>query len=287
MQAMVVFLAQCHLIRKKIKNSDRQPSMNLTLKNKISGVLLACLIFSCTHHTVDERVIVSWAKTGSVELTTDPDQPELIWEGLRVDSENGMAYGVDIRKDLPYSINLNSGEFRYIGGQGAGPSEFTQPLVLAIKDDEHILVYDIALDKLVTVHEDKVIDELSGYGNSGMWIRGIYAFYWNGNLVHSMKEPEKINSLRFDEARPVGLLNLADSSLTLLGEFSPTLNELDPLQKYPLMAFDSSREQIFYTFRSDYSVMQLDLNSMETSVASSFEPSSMRTRTIPFDHENP
>jgi hypothetical protein len=260
--------------------------MKITLKVKIVGVLLAPLFFSCNSQAGNERVFVDLAKTGEIELTTEPDQPELIWEGLRVDSENGMAYGVDIRKDLPFSINLNNGLFQYFGGQGAGPSEFTQPLVLALKDDEHIMVYDIALDKLVTVRDNEVVDELSGYSKSGLWIRGVYAFYWNGNLVHALKEPDKINALRFDEARPIGLLNVADSSLTLKGEFSPSLDDLDPLQKYPLMAFDKSREVIYYTFRSDYSVMQLDLNSMETSIASSYRPSSMRTRTIPFDHEN-
>lgn len=243
-------------------------------------------LISCSGDLENENREANLVKSSSIVVTDNIDQPELIMEGLQVDDDSGMAYGIDFRKSLPFRLDLENGDFQFIGATGAGPDEFSQPLVIALKNSEEVMVYDIALDRLVFVEGNEITDEMDGYADHGVWIRNTYGFFWNGYFIHSLKEPDKINSLDFNDARPIGFFNVADGDLSLKGEFSSTLDDLDPLQKYPMIAFDKERELLYYVFRSDYTIMEFDLNSDATTVAGTYKPDDMRTRTIPFDHDN-
>jgi len=252
----------------------------------VIGIAIFLFLISCSGDLEGDNREIDLVKSGLIAVSDELDQPELIREGLQVDDDSGMAYGIDFRRSLPFRLDLENGDFQFIGASGAGPDEFSQPLVVVLKSSEEVMVYDIALDRLVFVEGNEVTDELDGYADHGVWVRNTYGFYWNGYFIHSLKEPDKINSLDFNDARPIGFFNVADRDLLLKGEFSPTLDDLDPLQKYPMIAFDEEKEVLYYVFRSDYTVMEFDLNSDATTVTSTYKPDDMRTRTIPFDHDN-
>lgn len=260
------------------------------IKNRIYfGILFIVSLFfteGCADDQSSDRVEFELNRTGKIQVSGSKNQPELIMEGLRVIDESGVAYGIDFKKRLPYKLNLQSGEFKFLGNQGQGPAEFSQPSLLTVKNSDEIFVFDTAQDQIVYISEDEVIEKIEGYARHGIWLRHIYGFYWNGKIITAMKEPDRINALDFINAQPISMLNLSDSTLTKHGKFSPTLDELDSLQKYPLLAFDEQRNVIYYVFRSDYSVMVLDLETDSVSVANSYKPSEMRTRTIPFDSDN-
>lgn len=242
-------------------------------------------IYSCNQNSPVNIKEVELERVGGVVVNSKYDQPELIMEGLRVDNNEGIAYGIDVKHRLPFKFSLTTGDFYFLGEKGRGAKELAQPSLMAIENGE-IFVYDTILDMIAYLENDEVINKIGGYSRHGVWLRGLYGFYWKNNLITSIKEPEKINTLDFDQASPIAMLNLSDGTLTKIGHFSPTLDELDTLQKYPLLTLDRDAGRVYYVFRSDYSVMQLDLDTKDSNVATSYKPSKMRTRTIPFDHEN-
>ncbi|MFU8812892.1 MAG: hypothetical protein ACNA78_07985, partial [Balneolaceae bacterium] len=126
-----------------------------------------------------------------------------------------------------------------------------------------------------------------GFISHGVWPRGIKAFYRNRHMVIPIKDPQPVTNLDFLQARPIAMLNLESNRLTKHGEFSPSIDRLDGLQKYPLIAYDEQAGLFYYVFRSDYTVMAFDPDRNQSSVLSGYRPSAMRTRTIAFDFTNP
>ncbi len=254
---------------------------------RITGVAIIALLFfySCNQNSFDKVKDAKLERVGGIVVNNQFDQPELIMEGLRVDDAKSIAYGIDVKHRLPFRFSLRTGDFHFLGKKGRGAQELAQPSLLAVIDG-YILVYDTILDMIAYLKDDEVESKIGGFSKHGIWLRGLYGYYWNGHLITAIKEPDKLNALDFDQAIPIALLNLSDSTLTKAGRFSPTLDELDSLQKYPLLALNHDTGLMYYVFRSDYTVMKLDLESGETTIASSYKPLKMRIRTISFDHNN-
>jgi len=256
---------------------------------KQKGMLMIAslsLITGCIQKPTEEIASVELNRTGGVQITDEIDQPELIMEGLQVIDDAGIAYGIDFKRRLPYKLALKNGAFRFLASPGAGPKELSQPSLISVKKVNELYVFDTALDQIVHIIDTDVVEKIGGYARHGVWLRHMYGLYWNGHLITSIKEPEKINSLDFENSRPIAILNLSDNTLVKHGTFSPTLDIIDTLQKYPVLTIDKNSATVYYIFRSDYTVMKLDLKSGYSSIASSYKPRPMRVRTIPFDHNN-
>jgi len=260
-----------------------QNKIKLTL---LFGIFISLL--SCNEHedqTVNHADLV---RTGGVIIDTDGDQPENIMEGIQVSEESGMAYGIDYRRQLPYKLSLKDGTFNFLSESGRGPEELSLPnqLFLDKENELRIFVYDGAQDKVAFFESDEITEKTEGFLEENIWNRGTYGMYWNGHLISSMKEPERINALDFDNARPIVLMSIDDQSFKRVGEFSPTLDNMDSSQKYPYVALNQDEGHIYYVFRTDYTILRYNLKDGSNSVAADYRPEEMRKRTIPFDHDN-
>lgn len=259
------------------------------VKCRIGILFLVSLFFlaGCAEKSeFPERNTIELSHAGSIQINNQIHQPENIMEGFRVVQESGMVYGIDYRKKLPYKLSLKTGTFEHLSSAGSGPTELRLPSQITEKNSSEFYVYDTNLNVIARFVNDEVVEKAPGFLGHNVWPRNTKGYYWNNRIITSIKEPEKVNALDFENARPLAFLNLADSSLTKHGEFSPTIDELDTLQKYPILAFDEESATVYYVFRSDYTVMKYDISEDFSGVASSYKPAGMRTRTITFDHNN-
>ncbi|MEX1122357.1 MAG: hypothetical protein WED82_09500, partial [Balneolales bacterium] len=69
-------------------------------------------------------------------------------------------------------------------------------------------------------------------------------------------------------------------SITKHGILSPTLDNLDANEKYPVILLDEGSEVIYYVFETDYSVMKYDMVKDSSYAVSGYKPKNFRTRTI-------
>lgn len=222
-----------------------------------------------------------------IHLTGDAYQLTSIDEGLRTIDSSGAAYGIDFRSGRVYKISLDDGSVRFLTTKGRGPLEMDTPSQISIKSSNEFYVYDTSLDLISRFVDDHIVEKFPGWLRNNVWLRHTYGFYWNYHLVTAIEEPEAINSMNFDEARPIAMMNLDDYSVTLHGEMSPTIDKIDSANKNPIIALDAKREHVYYAFSSDYTIMRYCLNSGATEVASSFKHPEMRERSIEINSNQP
>ncbi|TVQ13947.1 MAG: hypothetical protein EA364_05265 [Balneolaceae bacterium] len=71
--------------------------------------------------------------------------------------------------------------------------------------------------------------------------------------------------------------------MTKHGIISPTIDRLDTEEKYPIIRLDTANSFIYYIFKSDYTILKLDLKNDTTYVVSDYMPSKFRKRSISVD----
>lgn len=257
------------------------------------GVLLAVSLFyfnSCAGKDESEAGsksnTIDIVKVGSIQLQDSIDQAENIMEGLHVVDELGIAYGIDYRKRLPYKLSLLTGDFQHLSSPGSGPKELRSPSQLSMKDSSEFYVYDTSLDIVAHFVNDELVEKTEGFLKHNVWLRNTKGYYWKGHIITSIKEPDKVNAYDFKNAKPLAFLNLADSTLMNYGEFSPTVDELDPNYKYPMITFHHNSKAVFYVFKTDFTVMKYDIQRDTTFAVGHYKPQQMRERTVPVDPDN-
>lgn len=224
-------------------------------------------------------------KVDEVIVQNEPDQPEVIMEGLQV-TDSGIAYGIDFRRGLPFRLSLVDGSFKHLGESGRGPEELTQPNQVYLVSEERQYINDQALDMITEIYEGDVSRKKEGFLAQDIWIRNTYGIYSNGKLISAVKDHQHVNELNFKDANAIFVLDLESKTGEMLGKFSTTLDELDSHKKYPFIAADDSGDYLYYIFNTDYSVFRLNLKSGEIEATSRFRPENHRERSIEFDHTN-
>ncbi|TVR30381.1 MAG: hypothetical protein EA390_08250 [Balneolaceae bacterium] len=246
------------------------------------------IIYGCSskEHTKTQGIEV--IRMDVVQINDKMDQAQLIYGAFdAVDDELGIVYGIDYRKRLPYRLSLKTGEFQFLSSTGSGPKELRLPSQLSMKDSSEFYVYDTNLDKVARFVNDELIEKTEGFLKHNVWLRNPKGYYWNHHIITAIKEPENVNVLDFENARPIAMLNLSDSTLTKHGKFSSTIDHLDQFNKYPMIVLSREEEAVYYVFYTDYSIMKYDIKRDTTYTASTYRPSKMRERTVPVDPDNP
>ena len=255
----------------------------------LKAVLLIAIValLSCSSEDQgSDTEAAGLVRSGEVVISNSVDQPESIVKGIYGPKGDSLVYGMDLRRKLPYQLNLANGDFSFLGASGRGPQEMELPSQIAVKSIDELYVYDTALDQISHFTGNHIAEKKPGYLEQGIWLRHMHGFYRNGKLITSAKEPEHLNALQFDRARPIAIMDLETGEATMAGELSPSLDELDSFLKYPYLALDDDIGVLYYVFNTDYSVMRYDLESGRTDRVSDIRPQAFRTRTLPFDHNN-
>jgi hypothetical protein len=211
-------------------------------------------------------------------------QAESFVKGIHGADSDSVVYGIDFRRRLPYQLDLRTGDFTFLSSSGRGPEELSMPSQLTVAGGNEMYIYDTLQDIIARFSDGRIVEKLPGFLGQGVWLRHARGYYWNGYLFTPAKEPERLNVLDFEHARPISKMNLATGEASWIGEFSPTLDDLDSYQKYPYIALDMERERIYYVFNTDYSILRYDLTTGETDIVSDIKLPAVRTRTLPFDY---
>ncbi len=261
--------------------------MNKLIKKGGYAIASLLIFFGCSDYEQENFQEIELIRTGGVQVSNKTDQAELIYGSLEVVDESGIAYGIDFRKRLPYKLSLQTGEFQFLSDQGSGPRELRLPSQLTHKNESEFYVYDTSLDVVARFVEDEIVEKVAGFLRHNVWIRNPKGYYWNNHIITSIKEPEKVTALNFENAKPLAFLNLSDSTITKHGIFSTTVDDLDQFNKYPMIALYGEEEAVYYVFYSDYSIMKYDIAQDTTTTASYYKSSKMREKTVPVDPDNP
>lgn len=266
------------------------------MNNVKKGVLLILMPFlvsisfliSCSKHTGPENSEILYpVRTGGVVIADSTNQLKSVWQSLQVVDTRKKAYGIDFRNRRVFVFCLESGDLAYIGGRGRGPREMLNPVQISVKNEHEIYVYDSSLDLLAHIIDDEISEKIPGFLIHEVWLRHTYGFFWNNHLITSIEDPASIQSMNFDDARPLAMLNLDEMRLSKHGRISPGLARYDTFDKYPLLAMDKNRDTIYYVFHDDYTVMRHSLTDDSSSVASLYKPQKMRIRSMSVDLNNP
>lgn len=250
-------------------------------------IAIAAVIHSCGSEDMGSQTeSAGLVRSGEVVINNSVDQPESIVKGIYGPKGDSLVFGMDLKRKLPYQLNLSNGDFRFLGASGRGPQELELASQIAVKSVDELYVYDTALDQISHFIGNRITEKKPGYLEQGIWLRHMRGHYRDGVLYTSAKEPEYLNALQFDQARPIAIMDLETGEAKLVGELSPSLDELDSFLKYPYLALDDGAGVLYYVFNTDYSVMRYDLESGRTERVSDIRPQAFRTRTMPFDHNN-
>ena len=91
-------------------------------------VCLICFtVISCASEQGSETESAGLVRTGEVVINNSIDQPESIVKGIYGPKGDSLVYGMDLRRKLPYQLNLANGDFRFLGASGRGPQEMELP----------------------------------------------------------------------------------------------------------------------------------------------------------------
>lgn len=251
----------------------------------ILAALFLLTLFGCSDKNQKNGNYIEPTRTGEVIIQNEPDQPEVIMEGLQV-SETGIAYGIDFGKGLPYRLSLTDGSFEHLAESGRGPEELTQPNQVYLVSDELQFINDQALDMITEIRNGEVIGKSEGFLAQNIWIRNTYGIYSDGKLITAVKDHQNVNELNFENVHALYIWDMNRETGLLHGKFSTTLDQLDSFKKYPLMATDNQAEYVYYVFNTDYSVFRLNIETGEIEATSRYRPEGYRERTMEFDHTN-
>jgi len=114
------------------------PAVNIImLKSKTSvmypflkAVLLVAIValLSCSSEDQGSQTeSAGLVRSGEVVINNSVDQPESIVKGIYGPKGDSLVYGMDLRRKLPYQLNLANGDFRFLGASGRGPQEMELP----------------------------------------------------------------------------------------------------------------------------------------------------------------
>lgn len=249
------------------------------------AALFLFTLFGCSDKNEIIRNYIEPTRTGEVIIQNEPDQPEVIMEGLRV-SVSGNAYGIDFGKRLPYRLSLTDGRFEHLADNGRGPEELALPNQVYLVNDELQYINDQELDMITKIRNGEVVGKSEGFLSQNIWIRNTYGIYSDGKLITAVKDQHNVNDLNFDNAHAIYIWDMKRESGLLRGKFSSTLDQLDSFKKYPLIAVDDKAEYVYYVFKTDYSVFRLNIENGKIEAISRYRPEAHRERTIKFDHTN-
>ena len=106
-------------------------SKTLVMHPFLKAVLLiaiATLILSCSSEDQgSDTESAGLVRSGEVVINNSVDQPESIVKGIYGPKGDSLVYGMDLRRKLPYQLNLANGDFRFLGASGRGPQEMELP----------------------------------------------------------------------------------------------------------------------------------------------------------------
>lgn len=235
---------------------------------------------SCTRDTDSEKSpLISIEKVGQTLLNDTIDQVSFVAGQFVVIDEISEVYGIDFKQRRPFRFSLESGDFQFLSSRGRGPAEITLPNQFISKNDSTLLLYDVSQDAIATIKNNVVVNKHPGFLSHNLWLRNAIGFYWEGNVITAVEEPEKVLNNQISDSRPLALLNLERNTLSLRGHVSPTLDGLDNTMKHPMIVLNDVNSSIYYVYYTDYTVMKHDLQGDRTSIFSSYLPENFRIRS--------
>jgi hypothetical protein len=249
---------------------------------KSMGVLLLVFpfFFSCSEeqdaHSNSNRIDLEI--TRELTINSKYDQISEILGGLQVSDDTGIAFGVDLRIQRAYSVNLESGDVRYLANRGKGPKELDDPVQLTMISSNELIVYDNALDQFAHIKDGEIIKKYQGTSDHNIWIRNYFGFYLDETLISAIEDPEYTRSRNYTEAKPLSLLDLQNDELKKAGRFSPTVKVMDSNGKYPVIYLDKKEELVYYVYLHDHNVMVYDLSTDDSGSVGSYIHSMFRER---------
>jgi len=239
------------------------------------------LLISCRGEEFEQEIdIIEIIRVGGITVNTDGDQLSEIMGDLVVSDSLAMAYGVDMRIMKAYQLSLETGEVFYLAPKGRGPEELNMPAQITKKEENHLLIFDTGLDVVAEFNIGSILKKYPGVSEHNIWLRNFKGFYNDGFIITGIVEPDKVRVMDFENASPIAFLDYKNGKMLKKGEFSPTIDNLDSDNKYPIVYFDEGKKSIFYVFRTDYSVLKYNLDSDTTKVLSSYSPTKFRTRRL-------
>ncbi|MCC5940624.1 MAG: hypothetical protein JJU37_03715 [Balneolaceae bacterium] len=249
------------------------------------GVLLLglplLLLMSCKGEDYEREIdIVEIIRVGGITVNTDGDQLSEFMGDLVVSESLGLVYGVDLRIMKAYQLSLETGEVLFLAPKGRGPEELNIPAQITKKAENHFLIFDNGLDVIAELNDGTIQKKYPGVSEHNVWLRNFKGFYNDGFIITGIVEPGKIRAMDFENASPIALIDYKNGKIFKKGKFSPTIDNLDSDNKYPIVYFDEGMNSVFYVFRTDYTVMKYDLNTDITTVLESYSPTKFRTRTL-------
>jgi len=96
----------------------------------LKAVLLVAIValLSCSSEDQGSQTeSAGLVRSGEVVINNSVDQPESIVKGIYGPKGDSLVYGMDLRRKLPYQLNLANGDFRFLGASGRGPQEMELP----------------------------------------------------------------------------------------------------------------------------------------------------------------
>lgn len=252
-----------------------------TFKVSAIYIIVSCLIFiSCNRYDelqkVDQTEI---KKISSIKVNDSIDQISEILGGLQISDSSDIAYGVDLKIGRAYKLSLTSGNVTYLASKGRGPGELFQPSQIILRNKDELYIYDHALDKIAKYKNEKIEKKFAAYADHNVWSRNFYGYYINEKLLTAIEDPATVRNMDFKNAKPLAFVDFKNNSIQKKGSFSPTIDKLDPDEKYPVIYHPSNSNKVYYVFKTDYSVLEYDIDQDKTSVLSSYQPSDFRVRS--------
>jgi len=249
----------------------------------ITALPLCFLLISCNQPDTDNRQKVKTIeveRTGGITVDPGGDQLAEFFEGMAVSDSLDMAYGVDLRIGKAYQLSLETGEVAYLAPEGRGPEELSNPVLLTMKDENELLIYEVGLDQVAEYRDGRIVNKYPGFTSYNVWTRNFYGFYNDGYIITGIVDPEKVKSMDFETAHPLAFLDYKNENLKKRGAFSPTIDKLDSNNKYPVVYYDKEYNTVFYVFINDYTVMAYDLNRDDLAALAGYKHKMYRTKTI-------
>jgi len=242
---------------------------------------LLLLLSFCTRQEIDQEVsIIEITRVGGVTVNQEGDQLSEIMGDLVVSDSLEMVYGVDLRVMKAYQLSLETGDVMYLAPEGRGPAELNVPIQITKKAEDILLIFDNGLDVIAEYYDGFIQKKYPGLSEHKVWVRNLKGFYHEGNIISGIVEPVKVRNMDFENARPLAFLNYKSGNMIRKGDFSPTVDNLDSDNKYPVIYFDEELNRVFYVFLNDYTVMAYDLDKDTTTALDSFRPTEFRTKSL-------
>ncbi|TVR13303.1 MAG: hypothetical protein EA391_14360 [Balneolaceae bacterium] len=249
------------------------------------GVLLLglplLLLMSCKGEDYEQETgFIDVKRVGGVTVDQDSEMLAMLFPGLQVSDELDIAYGVDLRSERAYQLSLITGDVQFLAPQGRGPGELARPAQIYMKDDTHLFIYDSNMNTIAEYNNGSILNKYPAYSQHNVWVRGYTGYYHNGTIIIGIDDYTNVQNMDFDNVKPIAFLDFSNEQLTKKGEFSPTVDQIDADEKFPVIHFDENLRTVFYVFSTDYTVMGYHIDENNTMIKSSYKPTDVRIRSV-------